>query len=441
MQSSVLRDLAEFAADVHIDEVESHVRDSIDKNLIDSFNVASAGMNTPELHRLRKVWPQEEGPCSLVGAGRDTGPETSILLNSIALCVLELDEGNKYARGHPGAHVLPTALAEAQRLRSSGPAFLSALLAGYEVAARIARSFTPRPGLHPHGHWGALGAAVAVGRLNGFTADELAQGMDAAAGLPLASPFYSALAGSFVRNTWMGVAGTNGLTAARLVMAGLGSISGNGEATFNGLLGTIDADEIITDLGTRWEISSGYFKRHSSCNYTHPPADAAIELMRSGSINTQEIRSVRVDTHALSLQLSERKPTTRLAAMFSIPHTVAVALVKGECAPESFATQRLNDPDVVLLRDMVSIEFDEDIDRRRPEERGARVTITTVDGLSTAVQVPNSIGDADHFPFSLNQIIDKAQTLVGQSRAETIVAGVAGLVTTRDMRSAASFLN
>ena len=30
-------------------------------------------------------------------------------------------------------------------------------------------------GLHPHGNWGAIGAAAAIGRLNGFSARELAE--------------------------------------------------------------------------------------------------------------------------------------------------------------------------------------------------------------------------------------------------------------------------
>lgn len=433
MHARVLNDLADFAAEIHIDTMENRVREALEKNLIDSFAVAAAGMNTPELRDLRKVWPQSEGPSSILGTDLRSLPETSIALNASALCVLELDEGNKYARGHPGAHVLPAALAEAQHLGASGPEFMSALLAGYEVATRIARNFSPRPGLHPHGHWGAVGAAISVGRLHGFSPTEMAQAMDAAAGLPLATPFSSALSGSFVRNTWMGVAGNNGLTAARIVMAGLGSTDATGLATFDDLLGTIETDEITAELGTRWEITGGYFKRHSSCNYTHPPADAAIELALSGEFDPASISGIQVDTHALALRLQEHRPRTRLAAMFSIPHVVAVALVKGACQPESFSPEHLDDPEIARLRELVSIEFDNQIDSRRPAERGARVTITNGNDRTTSAQVPNSIGDADHFPFSKEQIIDKANALVGPERAERIATGVANLRQITDM--------
>ena len=439
MHPRVLNDLAEFAVEVDIDAMECQAYEALEKNLIDSFAVAAAGMNTPELRELQKVWPQPAGPCSILGTEVCSLPETSIALNASALCILELDEGNKYARGHPGAHVFPAALAEAQYLGASGSAFMSALLAGYEVAARIARNFDPRPGLHPHGHWGAIGAAVAVGRLHEFSAAELAQAMDAAAGLPLATPFSSALNGSFVRNTWMGIAGNNGLTAARIVMAGLGSMDATGLATFNDLLGTIKVDRITAELGTRWEITGGYFKRHSSCNYTHPPAEAAIKLARSGELDASSISNIRVDTHALALRLQERRPQTRLAAMFSIPHVVAVALVKGTCQPESFSPEHLNDPKIAQLRELVSIEFDEQIDSRRPAERGARVTITSIDGRTASAEVPNSIGDADYFPFSKEQILDKAAALIEPEKAERIAAGVAKLPRTTDMATLSLF--
>src|SRR5690606_36192325 len=160
-------------------------------------------------------------------------------------------------------------------LRVSGPRLLTAILAGYEVAARFARACVPRPGLHPHGNWGATGAAAAVGVLYDLDASRLAAAIDAAGGLVLATGFESALAGSFVRNTWVGCAGVAGLTAANLARAGLGTVDGTAASTLGGLLGSMEPAELVDALGDRIDITGGYFKRHASCSYTHPPADAA----------------------------------------------------------------------------------------------------------------------------------------------------------------------
>lgn len=427
MRSLAVWELAKFTHRIDIDAIPGRVAESLEMYLTDSFSVGVAGMRTPEMRDLATVWTPSDGPCTLFGTDTSVGLEQAIMLNGSALCVLELDEGNKFARGHPGAHVLPAALAEGQRIGSTGADLMTAVLSGYEIATRIARAFTPRPGLHPHGHWGAIGAAVAVGRLNDFTAEQLAQVIDAAAGLPLATPFASALAGSFVRNAWIPSASLNGVTAARIVQAGLGSVDATGISTYGELLGSIDERELIRDLGDRWEITGGYFKRHSSCNYTHPPADAALELMFSGEFTSEEIADIRVYTHTLALSLDGRHPQTRLAAMFSIPHVVAVALATGSCQPVDFSPGRLDFPEIVRLRNLVSVELDTIIDGRRPAERGARVEITTASNVKHSAFLPNSVGDADYQPFTREQIIDKSRALIGPTTTHKIVTDVAGL--------------
>lgn len=441
MHEEVLRELSTFAAGVDVAQIPSDVRHALERAVLDSIGVALAGADTPEVQRLLHTWPRTPGPCSLWGGEQGVNLEAAVLLNGVALCVLELDEGNKFARGHPGAHVFPAAFAEAERVGASGPELLSAALAGYEVAARVARAFHPVAGLHPHGTWGAVGAAVAVGRLNGFTPRELAEAIDGAAGLVLASPFSSATDGSFVRNVWVGSAGLNGVTAARLVEAGLGSVDGTGEATFGAILGRMDGAALVEGLGVRWEIVGGYFKRHSSCNYTHPPADAAIEIRERFQPTVADVVDVEVATHHLAVPLAAPAPANRLAAMFSVPHVVAVALSSGACAPESFAPAALDRCEVRRLRSRVRVVLDPEIDARLPAERGARVTVRMRDGTVHEVSVPNPVGDADFFPLSLADVHTKLQGLIGASRADVVAAQAAALSRGEGVRAVLAHLS
>lgn len=436
MQSKSVWELATLAHNIDIHEISGPAVEALDKYLIDSFSVGAAGMRTPEMNSFLAAWPHTSGHCSLFGTRETASLEEAIMLNGTALCVLELDEGNKFARGHPGAHVLPAALAEGQRIDASGGDLLSAVLAGYEVATKVAREFAPAAGLHPHGHWGAIGAAVAIGKLNSFSLEHLAQAIDAAAGLPLATPFSAATKGSFVRNSWIPSAGINGVTAARIVQAGLGSVDGTGESTYGDLLGSINEQDSAGT--TSWEITGSYFKRHPSCNYTHPPADAVLELVDSHSLVPNEVASIQVGTHSLAASLIESQPQTRLAAMFSIPHVVAVALAKGECRPTDFSPENLNDPEIARLRNLVTVELNANIDRKRPAERGAIVAVTTALGEVYTASVPNSIGDADYHPFSYEQIVDKATHLIGAVDTHHIVDEVNSLKTLSSLRSFAT---
>jgi len=428
MQHETILKLAAFVDSCTAGTAPEVVRACVQKVLTDSLGVALAGHDTAEYRQLENAWPLGSGPSTLWARRADADTAGVIMLNATALCVLELDEGNKFARGHPAAHVLPAALAEAERLGASGHAFLDAFLAGYEVAARIARAFQPAAGLHPHGNWGAIGAAAAIGKLNGFSIQQIAEAMDAAAGLMLASPFVSALRGSFVRNTWLGAAGVNALTAARIAASGLGSIDGTGTATLGQILGSISSDEIEHDLGQRWEITGGYYKRHSSCNYTHPPADAALEARDDPRFDATQIERIIVQTHALAVPLSATAPRTRLAAMFSIPHVVAVALAHGRCPPASFAVPALADPQITRLRERTTVEFDEEIDARRPAHRGARVRLELATGETIVAEVPDAIGDAGYHPFTSTQIDDKLRGLIGAERLGAVHRTVRALL-------------
>ena len=83
---------------------------------------------------------------------------------------MELDEGNQFGRGHPAIHVFPAVLAMAEEGLFSGRDLILALVLGYEVGTRIGIAAKIRMSMHPHGTWGTVGAAVAVGKLTGYTA-------------------------------------------------------------------------------------------------------------------------------------------------------------------------------------------------------------------------------------------------------------------------------
>jgi 2-methylcitrate dehydratase PrpD len=83
--------------------------------------------------------------------------------------MLELDEGNQYARGHPAIHVVPALLAAP---RGDGAALLVALALGYEMGARVGIASKLNVAMHPHGTWGTLGAAVGIAKLHGANAEE-----------------------------------------------------------------------------------------------------------------------------------------------------------------------------------------------------------------------------------------------------------------------------
>ena len=75
-------------------------------------------------------------------------------------------DGHRLAMGHPGAAVIPAALAVATRNGSTGHEFLSAIIAGYEIAIRIGEAVGKRHyyTFHNTATCGVFGAAAAAAR-------------------------------------------------------------------------------------------------------------------------------------------------------------------------------------------------------------------------------------------------------------------------------------
>lgn len=423
---TLTRTLGEQAAAFHWGEAPAEVQERTLLVLFDTLGVMAAGARTPEVRALAAQF-RDEGRAPVAGAGHRTGADASCWINGFAVCCLELDEGSKFARGHPAAHVLPAALAVGEG--HAGTEWLAAFLAGYEVAARFGRATRLHPGVHPHGTWGATGSATVAARLGGLDGSGIAAAVDIAAGLALAPHFESAFTGHPVRNLWVGAANVAGLVASRLAAAGAAMVGGTAGFTLGGILGDLDPDPLGVPLGERFEILGGYFKRHAACAYTHPVADAALILRERHQPEPREIESVLVETYAIAATLDRTEWPTRLAAMFSIPYVVAVTLIDGRFGPEAGSEERRGDPVVGSLARRVEVVATDQFESRLPEKRGARVTLRLVDGSQPTVEVEQPVGDATHHPFGWDEVREKLTGLVGADRTRRLEETVRGLPT------------
>ncbi len=391
--------LGEWVAGLDVADVPVQVLDRLSLVLLDAIGVTALGAGLAETRALRAAWGAPGGPAPLIGAGRCASVDAAAWLNAVALVCLELDEGNKYAKGHPAAHGFPAVLALAAERDASGPDTAAALLAAYETASRFGRAARLRPGAHPHGSWGVAGAAAGCARLLGLGPDAVAAAIDTGAGLPVAGHFSSATDGNPVRDAWMGASNMSGLAAARMAAAGLARNTGTAALSLGTLLGEFDAAELTGGLGERWDITRGYFKRHASCSFTHPAADAVLGLR--GGLDPSRITGVLVETHALGAGLASPEWDNRLSAMFSTPFAVAAALLHGEVAPGA----DLDDPELRALARRVRLAEAGDLTARLPDERAARVTVELDDGTVRTREVPNPVGDADHRPLDEGDVL------------------------------------
>jgi 2-methylcitrate dehydratase PrpD len=364
--------LAEEAGRMRLEDVPGPVLEHARRVFADTLGVVMGGARQPEMRSLlapADAWAGglPAGPCQVLAPRLpSTTPAEAAFLNGTAGTFLELDEGVR-PTGHPAVHVIPAALAAAQALHAGGSELLGAVLAGYEVTARLFDAYRLRYPLHPHGHLGAVGAAVAVARLRGRPPAGPAL---VAATLPLLTVWQPCFEGATTRNTWSGFAAAVGVTANRLAEAGFTGSSQLESVAFGELVGEVRSLAPLTEPIDPGElrITRDYLKLHSACALSHGAIDAVLGL---GAIDPDEVLGLEVETVENNLKLDRQALDNSLSTRFSIPYAVAAAIVHRESGPRAF----LPDPAVQALAARVEVRAASDLEAAWPERSPTRVTV------------------------------------------------------------------
>lgn len=384
----------------------------------DSLAVIAAGAQEEEVKALtdRILVSGALRVATVIGAGLRTEPLKAGLINGTAGTFLELDEGNQYARGHPAIHVVPAVLAVAEEESLSGREILNALVLGYEIGARIGIACKIRMSMHPHGTWGTVGAAVAVGKLMGYNEQAMKELINVSSSLTLATSRRTMLEGGTVRNVYAGVSGYMGILAHHLVQSGFTG-ERDGLTTIFGSVAseTFAPEEMTRDLGRRFEIARNYFKRHACCRYNHSTLDAMTTIaaeIPGGRIQPEKVAKVEVMTYSLAAQLSDQNPQNTLAAKFSIPFAVATFIFHGHAGVDCFKPEALNNPVIRALAQKVSVVEDSNLTAMMPDRRPARVRLVLTDGKVLEAEAFVNKGDAED-PYNSEEKREKYFELVG----------------------------
>ena len=143
MENIYTRKLSEFAASCRFEQIPKNVVEHAKICLLDSLGCGLFGSTLP--------WPKimievllahdRESEASLLGSPKRCSIFHAPLINGTMIHGFELDDLHKRSIVHPGSVVIPAALATAEWLgKTSGRDFLAAMIAGYEVGARVGMS-------------------------------------------------------------------------------------------------------------------------------------------------------------------------------------------------------------------------------------------------------------------------------------------------------------
>ncbi|MFH1124791.1 MAG: MmgE/PrpD family protein [Pseudomonadota bacterium] len=424
--SDYLDEITSYVCRTSFDDLPEEVVQRSKDVLADTLAVIAAGAQEEEVKALKQRLDLAKDRCvaTMIGAESRTEPGKAALFNGTAGTFLELDEGNQFGRGHPGIHVIPAALATAEEHHLPGRDFLAALVLGYEIGTRIGIACKIRMSMHPHGTWGTVAAAVAVGKLMGYDEGKMKEIINVGSSLGLATSRRTMIEGGTVRNVYAGVSGYMGILAYDLVQAGFTGEADGLSTVYGSVVSDTFNPEVMTeDLGKRFEIARNYFKMHACCRYNHGTLDALEKIVARKAFKPEEIVRIDVETYSLAAQLCDQNPQNMLAGKFSIPFAVATTIVHGSTGIESFRTEAVHQPAVKELAGRVFVTEDPSLTAMMPARRPSRVKVTLRNGERLEAEVYMNKGDFED-PYGAPDLERKYYSLAdavwGHKRAEKV---------------------
>lgn len=409
------------------------VRKQLSKNLLDLFAATIAGLAAPAARIMADyaaiAFPGSE--ATIAGRGRIGSAPGAALANACAANALDVDDGFRPAKGHPGAVVIPAALATAQAENASGADFLAAVAVGYEVGMRAGTIWHDHPhrgpSYHGSGSWGSLGAAAACARLMGLGPREVEHALAIAEYHAPLAPIMDCVRHPAMVKDGIHWGALVGVIAAQLAARG-----------FTGSPATPYGEEYrasMRTLGADWWIERVYFKFQPCCRWAQPAIAGAVELRKLHNLTPDNIAAVRIETFEAATRLETRRPANTEEAQYSLPYPVACAFVHGRVGVREISGDGLKDEAVYALSDRIETSVDPAIEARFPDEALARVTVTTSGGRRHGTGLLPAPGDPDS-GVAFDDLVAKAHRLVDgvagschTRRLVETVSGCAGLKT------------
>lgn len=408
-----IEELAQFVASTQWDDLPEPVQRQAKLVLLDTLGVILAGAERPEVRQLRERLAATAGTGATVYARGwpVQDPRTAALLNGIAGRAIELCEGLRFVSGQAAMQVLPGVLAVGEHAGRSGREVLTALVLGYDVAARLSAGFAPRPLAHQNGQSSLLAAAAAGARLRGLDGAGISRAMRIATTLVLTPSYTNAVAGATTLNVAGGMSGFAAALAPELALAGFEAQDDAIEEALGQLVGSGFAPGgLAEELGTCWHITRNYFRLYACCNPIHPALDCLAAALAELRPRPEEVERIDVATYRFASVMRNPDPANYFASKYSLPHAAATMVARGNAGYAALDDSALHDPVIVALRQRVHIGEDPAMSAAVPRLKPARVTVTLTDGRRSTQACESHRGDFQH-PFAEGEIRAKFREL------------------------------
>ena len=442
VQEAPLGKLAAFAASLSWDTLPETVQQAAAYRALDLISAAVGAVGDSLVENMKQALRDldpEERRTGVALFGQPLEKKWSVtdaaMLDAMLAHTLELDDVHPGSKTHISSSMIPAAWCLGHALGSSGKEFLTALVAGYEVAHRVGMAFGVaahrKRGWHATATCGTFGVAAACAHLLGLDEGTTASALS--------------LAGSQTTGVWAflrdgtnskvlnpGQAAMTGLRCTYLAKWGMRGPVHVLETEDGGLLRAMSdgghLEKLTEGLGTRWEILNMDMKPYPCCRSAHAGIDGALSLrntiLGAGIMSLENAKQQIVD-QVVSLEAETYKigyqqcavsagclhPRNPLDARFSLPFTLAGALLYGKVDQSLFTLETVTDPAVQTLLGRIRVREAADLTAAYPGHWSYRVKVHLKDGRVLEQFVEDPTGSCRK-SFSQEAALQKAEGLL-----------------------------
>ena len=386
--------------------------------IFDAIAVMMAGRRAAgcaEVERYVRAWSGK--PDAIMVTGYRAPAPYAAMVNSMMAHAVEFDDTYEPADVHGYAVVLPTILAAAElgsAGRVSGRELIVATVIGIDIAYRLGSAIKIYRGWQPTSTCGNLAAALAGSRIARNSRDQTHNAAGIAYGMT-AGNFQAVVDASLTKRLQPGFSARAAVEAILLAQAGITGARDVLEGKFGFFPlyenGEYDASVLTAGLGRDFLTERASMKPYPCCRFCHPAIDAALAIAKRADFpGASEIASIDVDLPEETYDYVGKPfaigPNPTVSAQFSVPFTVASALLRGRVGLGEFSSEAIHDGKALKLAKNVVVHG-------RPGTRYGAVTvrISFRSGLRLEHEVTTMKGEPGN-PLTSDELLEKARECV-----------------------------
>ena len=414
-------------------------------HILDTFAAMISGSELPPGRAALALARAQAGRpvATVVGSSVVTGPIDAALVNGVLAHSDETDDSHGPSQSHPGASIVPSALAVGEELGVSGEHYLRAVTLGYDVGTRMTMAlggmtFRDESRRSTHAFAGNFGSAAAAGCTTALNAQQMRWLLDyasqQASGYAIWARDTDHIEKGFV---FGGMPARNGVTAAVLVRSGWTGVDDvfAGDDNFfqvnapSGNLATV-----VDKLGDRYEVVNTDIKKWTVGTPIQAPLDAIENIRKKRPFDADDVKGVVVRLAPTVGAVVDNRDIPDIC----LQHMVAVMLIdKTASFHAAHDKARMQDATVLRQRSKVKYVPDAALTSLLPA-RVAVVEITLNDGTQLSDRVEAVRGTVRN-PMPRNEVVDKVRDLttpiLGAATAQRLIDTLLAIETVKDIRA------